>query len=69
MEEIELSKALGMKINKIMQIRRCLGILNIFHCEKMTYYAMLAAQQGNEIFKILLDRYFNQQLKRESVRI
>ena len=51
MEEIELSKSLGMKINKIMQIRRCLGILNIFHCEKMTYSQMLAAQQGNEIFK------------------
>jgi len=32
MEEIELSKNLGMKINKIMQIRRCIGILNVFHC-------------------------------------
>lgn len=58
-----------MKLNKIMQIRRCLGILNVFHCEKFTYFQMLAYQKNNEIFKILLDRYFTQQIKRESVRI
>ena len=69
MEEIELSMPLGMKINKIIQIRKCLGILNIFHCEKMTYLEMLEKQQNNEIFKILLDRYFTQQLKRDSVRL
>lgn len=69
MEEIELSRPLGMKLNKIMQIRRCLGILNVFHCEKFTYFQMLAYQKNNEIFKILLDRYFTQQIKRESVRI
>lgn len=38
MEEIELSKDLGMKMNKIIQIRRCLGILNVFNCEKFTYF-------------------------------
>jgi hypothetical protein len=64
MEEIELSKPLGMKVNKIMQVRRCLGILNVFHCEKFTYFDMLAYQKNNEIFKILLDRYFTQQVKR-----
>jgi hypothetical protein len=30
---------------------------------------MLNYQKNNEIFKILLDRYFNQQIKRETVRI
>lgn len=30
---------------------------------------MLNYQKDNEIFKILLDKYFNQQLKRDSVRI
>lgn len=30
---------------------------------------MLAYQKNNEIFKILLDRYFTQQVKRETVRI
>ena len=47
MEEIELSRPLGMKLNKIMQIRRCLGILNVFHCEKFTYFQMLAYQKNN----------------------
>jgi hypothetical protein len=69
MEEIELSKQLGIKFNKIMQVRRCLGILNVFHCEKFTYFDMLNYQKNNEIFKILLDRYFTQQIKRETVRI
>lgn len=69
MEEIEMSIGLGMKINKIMQIRRCVGIFNIFHCEKFTYLDMLNYQQNNQIFKILLERYFTQQLKRDSVRI
>ena len=69
MEEIELSINLAMKLNKIMQVRRCLGILNVFHCEKFTYFDMLNYQKDNQIFKILLDRYFTQQIKRESVRI
>ena len=69
MEEIELSINLAMKVNKIMQVRRCLGILNVFHCEKFTYFDMLNYQKDNQIFKILLDRYFTQQIKRESVRI
>jgi hypothetical protein len=58
-----------MKINKIMQIRKCLGILNVFHCEKFTYYNMLEYQKDNEIFQILLERYFQQQLKKDFVRI
>ena len=69
MEEIELSKDLGMKMNKIIQIRRCLGILNVFNCEKITYYDMLEYQRNNKIFKILLEKYFNQEHKRDSVRI
>lgn len=52
-----------------MQIRRCIGIFNVFHCEKFTYLEMLSYQQNNQIFKILLERYFTQQLKRDSVRI
>lgn len=64
-----MSIGLAMKVNKIMQVRRCLGILNVFHCEKFTYFDMLNYQKNNEIFKILLDRYFTQQIKRESVRI
>lgn len=54
MEDIELSQPLGMKMNKIIQIRRCLGILNVFNCEKLTYYDMLKYQENNKIFKLLL---------------
>jgi len=60
MEEIELTKPLGIKLNKIIQIRRCLGILNVFNCEKLTYSEMLKFQTDNKIFKILLEKYFNQ---------
>ena len=69
MEEIELTKPLGIKLNKIIQIRRCLGILNVFNCEKLTYSEMLKFQTDNKIFKILLEKYFNQEIKRNSVRI
>ena len=69
MEEIELSRDIGMKMNKIIQVRRCLGILNVFNCEKITYYDMLEYQRNNKIFKILLEKYFNQECKRDSVRI
>jgi hypothetical protein len=47
MEEIQLSKDLGMKINKIMQVRKCLGILNVFNCEKLTYLKVLSYQKDN----------------------
>lgn len=61
MEEIELTKPLGIKLNKIIQIsRNCLGILNVFNCEKLTYSEMLKFQTDNKIFKILLEKYFNQ---------
>lgn len=60
---------MGIKLNKIISIRRCLGILNIFNCEKLTYFEMLDFQRNNRIFKILLEKYFNQEIKRDSVRI
>lgn len=56
-------------MNKVIQIRRCLGILNVFNCEKLTYYEMLKYQENNKIFKIILEKYFNQEIKRDTVRI
>ena len=47
MEEIELSKNLGMKLNKIIQVRKCLGIFNVFNCEKESYYNILRYQENN----------------------
>ena len=69
MEEIELTKPLGIKLNKIIQISKCLGVLDVFNCENLTYSEMLKFQTDNKIFKILLEKYFNQEIKRNSVRI
>ena len=43
--------------------------MNVFNCEKLTYSEMLKFQTDNKIFKILLEKYFNQEIKRDSVRI
>ena len=69
MEEIELNKKLAMKINKVNQVRGCLNIFNIFNCEKESYYNILAYQENNEIFKILLNTYFAGTMKRDVIRI
>ena len=58
MDEIELSKKLAMKINKINQVRGCLSIFNI-----------LKYQDDNHIFKLLLNTYFSQSMKKDYVKI
>lgn len=69
MDEIELCKKLAMKINKINQVRGCLNIFNIFNCEKESYFNILKYQEDNHIFKLLLNTYFNQGMKKDYVRI
>lgn len=69
MEEIELSKKLAMKISKINQVRGCLSIFNIFNLEKKSYFDILDYQNDNKIFKMLLNTYFNQEMKKDFVRI
>ncbi len=69
MDEIELSKKLAMKINKINQVRGCLSIFNIFNCEKESYFNILKYQDDNHIFKLLLNTYFSQSMKKDYVKI
>lgn len=69
MEEVELSKKLAMKINKICQVRNCLNILNNFNCEKKSYFDILRYEEGHKIFKLLLDRFFNREMKKDYVKI
>lgn len=41
-DNIEISKALAFKINKIKQLKKCENIFDKFNCSKMTYEELLA---------------------------
>ena len=57
-ENVALSKNLALKINRIKQLKRCLGIFKTFGLEKYTYEELLALEEDNKIFKVLMDKFF-----------
>lgn len=60
---------MAIKINKIQKIRQCLGVFVVFNLEKESYFNILKYEEGNQIFRMLLERYFNGELKENTVRI
>ena len=58
-ESVALSKNLALKINLIKQLKRCQEIFRCFGLEKKTYEELLSMEENNQVFKLLLDKFFD----------
>lgn len=58
-----MCKQLALKAHKIMQIREALNIFIVFNCGEKTYFEVLDLQRDNQIFKLLMNIYFEQEMR------